>query len=82
MATSQLEMKYFSRLQNTFSANFDDSFHLEILKEALLRAIHDIDAKFSEVSLTFCSLLQNSYMIHFCMCSCIDIFQLNYEGSL
>ncbi|MCH98530.1 phosphatase 2C family protein, partial [Trifolium medium] len=36
------------RLQNTFSANFDDSFHLEILKEALLRAIHDIDAKFSE----------------------------------
>ncbi|CAJ2627806.1 unnamed protein product [Trifolium pratense] len=36
------------RLQNTFSANFDDSFHLEILKEALLRAINDIDAKFSE----------------------------------
>ncbi|XP_024635859.1 uncharacterized protein [Medicago truncatula] len=36
------------RLQSTFSANFDDSFHLEILKEALLRAIHDIDEKFSE----------------------------------
>ncbi|CAL0320562.1 unnamed protein product [Lupinus luteus] len=39
---------YNERFQNTFSANFDDSFHLEILKEALLRAIHDIDAKFSE----------------------------------
>ncbi|XP_050897447.1 uncharacterized protein LOC127104300 [Lathyrus oleraceus] len=36
------------RLQNVFSANFDDSFHLEILKEALLRAIHDIDVRFSE----------------------------------
>ncbi|XP_022727552.1 uncharacterized protein LOC111283351 isoform X2 [Durio zibethinus] len=28
--------------------NLDDSFHLDILKEALLRAIHDIDAKFSK----------------------------------
>ncbi|KAK9921679.1 hypothetical protein M0R45_030181 [Rubus argutus] len=28
-------------------ANFYDSLHFEILKEALLRAIHDIDAKFS-----------------------------------
>ncbi|KAL5068174.1 hypothetical protein RYX36_019061 [Vicia faba] len=36
------------RLRNVFSANFDDSIHLEILKEALLRAIRDIDAKFSE----------------------------------
>ncbi|CAK8571876.1 unnamed protein product [Lathyrus sativus] len=36
------------RLRNVFSANFDDSFHLEILKESLLRAIHDIDVKFSE----------------------------------
>ncbi|KAJ1385545.1 PPM-type phosphatase domain [Sesbania bispinosa] len=36
------------RFQNIFSANIDDTFHLEILKEALLRAIHDIDAKFSE----------------------------------
>ncbi|KAH1060327.1 hypothetical protein GLYMA_02G144500v4 [Glycine max] len=39
---------HFERFQNTFSPNFDDSFHLEILKEALLRAVHDIDAKFSE----------------------------------
>ncbi|CAJ1969377.1 unnamed protein product [Sphenostylis stenocarpa] len=36
------------KFQNTFSPNFDDSFHLEILKEALLRAVHDIDANFSE----------------------------------
>ncbi|KAE9589184.1 hypothetical protein Lal_00000408 [Lupinus albus] len=39
---------YNQRFQNTFTSNFDDSFHLEILKEALLRAIQDIDAKFSE----------------------------------
>ncbi|XP_061338124.1 uncharacterized protein LOC133284991 isoform X2 [Gastrolobium bilobum] len=44
----QWHEKDFERFQNTFSANFDDSLHLEILKEALLRAIHDIDAKFSE----------------------------------
>ncbi|MED6184314.1 hypothetical protein PIB30_046255 [Stylosanthes scabra] len=43
-----LQELHFERFQNTFSENFDDSFHLEILKEALLRAIHDIDAKFSE----------------------------------
>ncbi|XP_057423128.1 uncharacterized protein LOC130717044 isoform X3 [Lotus japonicus] len=36
------------RFQYTLTSKFDDSFHLEILKEALLRAIHDIDAKFSE----------------------------------
>ncbi|ONH93502.1 hypothetical protein PRUPE_8G235000 [Prunus persica] len=35
------------RFKHSFQANFDDSFHFEILKEALLRAIHDIDAKFS-----------------------------------
>ncbi|KAI5414395.1 hypothetical protein KIW84_040047 [Lathyrus oleraceus] len=54
---SKLLMEYFvlhtyflldAMLQNVFSANFDDSFHLEILKEALLRAIHDIDVRFSE----------------------------------
>lgn len=28
--------------------NLDDSFHLDILKKALLRAIHDIDATFSK----------------------------------
>ncbi|KAK7393502.1 hypothetical protein VNO78_22060 [Psophocarpus tetragonolobus] len=39
---------HFERFQNTFSPKFDDSFHLEILKEGLLRAVHDIDAKFSE----------------------------------
>lgn len=57
--------KLLSRFRNVFSANFDDSFHLEVLKEALLRAIHDIDAKFSEVRLNFCSLLQKLYLIHF-----------------
>ncbi|BBH10266.1 Protein phosphatase 2C family protein [Prunus dulcis] len=35
------------RFKHSFQTNFDDSFHFEILKEALLRAIHDIDAKFS-----------------------------------
>ncbi|XP_073223698.1 uncharacterized protein [Cicer arietinum] len=45
---SQSHERHSERFQNTFSANFGDSFHLEILKEALLRAIHDIDAKFSE----------------------------------
>ncbi|XP_027935639.1 uncharacterized protein LOC114190798 isoform X2 [Vigna unguiculata] len=39
---------HFERFQNTFTSNFDDSVHLEILKEGLLRAVHDIDAKFSE----------------------------------
>ncbi|XP_031287144.1 uncharacterized protein LOC116145851 isoform X3 [Pistacia vera] len=38
----------FERFKVSFPANFDDSFHLEILKEALLRAIHDIDAAFSK----------------------------------
>ncbi|XP_075492086.1 uncharacterized protein LOC142530177 isoform X1 [Primulina tabacum] len=36
------------RFQVTISAILDGSFPLEILKEALLRAIHDIDATFSE----------------------------------
>ncbi|KAJ9188083.1 hypothetical protein P3X46_003477 [Hevea brasiliensis] len=38
--------------RSTFSLpeNFDDSFHLEILKEALLRAIRDIDATFSKAT--------------------------------
>ncbi|KAM1278863.1 hypothetical protein ACFX13_031816 [Malus domestica] len=36
------------RFKHSFQANLDDSFHFEILKEALLRAIHDMDAKFSK----------------------------------
>ncbi|KZV22526.1 hypothetical protein F511_09048 [Dorcoceras hygrometricum] len=36
------------RFQVTISAILDGSFPLEILKEALLRAIHDIDATFSQ----------------------------------
>ncbi|KAL2323517.1 hypothetical protein Fmac_027896 [Flemingia macrophylla] len=40
--------RHFERFQNKFSPNFDDSFHLDVLKEALLRAVSDIDAKFSE----------------------------------
>eukprot|EP00257_Ricinus_communis_P017438 XP_015575876.1 probable protein phosphatase 2C 51 isoform X6 [Ricinus communis] len=38
----------FDRSKFYLPENFDDSFHLEILKEALLRAIHDIDATFSK----------------------------------
>lgn len=40
----------FSRLKYLLPADFDDDFHLEILKEALLRAIQDIDKTFSKVS--------------------------------
>ncbi|XP_057508078.1 probable protein phosphatase 2C 51 isoform X5 [Actinidia eriantha] len=36
------------RFKLTSSAIFGGSFHLEILKEALLRAIHDIDVTFSK----------------------------------
>ncbi|XP_044486005.1 probable protein phosphatase 2C 51 isoform X2 [Mangifera indica] len=38
----------FERFKVSLPVNLDDSFHLEILKEALLRAIHDIDATFSK----------------------------------
>lgn len=38
----------FERFKFSLPTNFDDSFHLDILKEALLRAIHDIDATFSK----------------------------------
>lgn len=38
----------FGRFKLTLGAILDGSFHLEILKEALLRAIHDIDATFSK----------------------------------
>ncbi|KAK9015395.1 hypothetical protein V6N11_006505 [Hibiscus sabdariffa] len=38
----------FERFKFSVPENFDDSFQLDILKEALLRAIHDIDATFSK----------------------------------
>nr|KJB48411.1 hypothetical protein B456_008G067700 [Gossypium raimondii] len=41
-----LHIFFFVRLR--VPKNLDDSFHLGILKEALLRAIHDIDATFSK----------------------------------
>ncbi|XP_030946649.1 uncharacterized protein LOC115971098 isoform X1 [Quercus lobata] len=37
-----------TRFKYSWPVNFDDSLHLEILKEALLRAIHDVDATFSK----------------------------------
>jgi hypothetical protein len=37
--------------------NFGDSLHLGILKEALMRAIHDIDGTFSKASSIHVSLL-------------------------
>ncbi|KAL9357866.1 hypothetical protein Peur_051119 [Populus x canadensis] len=40
----------FERFKFSLPTNFDDSFHLDILKEALLRAIHDIDATFSKAT--------------------------------
>ncbi|CAK9178840.1 unnamed protein product [Ilex paraguariensis] len=40
------------RLKPTLSANIEGNVHLEILKEALSRAIQDIDAAFSKVSHT------------------------------
>lgn len=42
--------EFFPRFKYSWPVNFDDSLHLEILKEALLRAIHDIDATFSKAS--------------------------------
>lgn len=41
-------MESFCRVKSSRTLNFDHSHHLEILKEALLRAIQDIDAKFSK----------------------------------
>ncbi|CAL9245283.1 unnamed protein product [Arabidopsis halleri] len=38
----------FQRFQDSLPLNFGDSLHLDILKEALLRAIHDIDATFTK----------------------------------
>ncbi|GKU86510.1 hypothetical protein SLEP1_g1023 [Rubroshorea leprosula] len=40
----------FARSKFSVPENLDDSFHLDILKEALLRAIHDIDAAFSKAT--------------------------------
>ncbi|KAF5462679.1 hypothetical protein F2P56_018667 [Juglans regia] len=37
-----------TRFKYSWPADLDDSLHLEILKEALLRAIHDIDVTFSK----------------------------------
>lgn len=37
----------------TLSAIFDGLFPFELLREALLRAIHDIDATFTEVSFIY-----------------------------
>lgn len=41
-------METFCRVKTSRTSKFDNSHHLEILKEALLRAIQDIDAKFSK----------------------------------
>ncbi|KAM1248153.1 hypothetical protein ACFX2J_043999 [Malus domestica] len=39
-----------ARFKHSLQANFDDSFRFDILKKTLLRAVHDIDAKFSKVA--------------------------------
>ncbi|KAM1248149.1 hypothetical protein ACFX2J_043995 [Malus domestica] len=39
-----------ARFKHSLQANFDHSFRFDILKEALLRAVHDIDAKFSKAA--------------------------------
>lgn len=39
---------YIGRIKLELSAIWDESFHLEILREALLRAIHDIDVAFTK----------------------------------
>ncbi|KAL0725229.1 hypothetical protein Bca4012_039828 [Brassica carinata] len=36
------------QMRDSLPLNFDDSLHLDIIKEALLRAIHDIDATFTK----------------------------------
>ena len=40
---------FFGRTRDPSPLKFDDSLHLNIIKEALLRAIHDIDATFTKV---------------------------------
>lgn len=45
-----LDLDCFPRFKYSWPADLDDSLHLEILKEALLRAIHDIDVTFSKAS--------------------------------
>ncbi|KAM1014298.1 hypothetical protein TB2_044123 [Malus domestica] len=39
-----------ARFKHSLQANLDHSFRFDILKEALLRAVHDIDAKFSKAA--------------------------------
>lgn len=41
---------WFCRFKISITLDSDHSFYLKILKEALLRAIQDIDAKFSKAS--------------------------------
>ncbi|CAH2062968.1 unnamed protein product [Thlaspi arvense] len=41
-------MQLSALLRDSLPLNFDDSLHLDIIKEALLRAIHDIDATFTK----------------------------------
>ena len=43
-------LSFFCRIKFTLSTIFDGTFHLEILKESLLKAIDDIDAAFCKVS--------------------------------
>lgn len=47
------KVKLLRRFKVTLSAILDGSFPFELLREALLRAIHDIDAAFSKVSFIY-----------------------------
>lgn len=49
-ACLEINYKPLSRFKVTLSEILDGLFPFEILREALLRAIHDIDAAFSKVS--------------------------------
>lgn len=66
--------------------NFGDSFHLEILREALLRAIHDIDATFSKVGWLYCLFLVFVTLLFDCLLFflllCMTYILLGREGSI
>lgn len=47
--SASLQCPIFCRFRDSLPLNFDDSLHLDIIKEALLRAIHDIDVTFTKV---------------------------------
>jgi hypothetical protein len=54
-----------SRMDGLLSTNvFDDSFHMKILKESLVKTIHDIDFTFSNVSVLLFLKIFRAFFIY------------------